>query len=62
MPSVGPGPAPTTAAPRSFLHAIAVALLKLGMATGFVEQRHPGFAKDIEEKRQRVLAALIPKH
>lgn len=40
----------------------AVALLKLGMATGFVEQRHPGFAKDIEEKRQRVLAALIPKH
>ena len=27
-------------------------------ATGFVEQRHPGFAKDIEEKRQRVLAAL----
>ncbi|MGH8617976.1 MAG: hypothetical protein ACREUW_09810 [Burkholderiales bacterium] len=40
----------------------AVALLKLGMATGFVEQRHPGFAKDIEDKRQRVLAALIPKH
>lgn len=40
----------------------AVALLKIGMATGFVEQRHPGFAKDIEEKRQRVLAALIPKH
>jgi hypothetical protein len=41
---------------------IAVALLKLGMATGFVEQRHPGFAKDVEEKRQRVIAALIPKH
>lgn len=40
----------------------AVALLKIGMATGFVEQRHPGFARDIEEKRQRVLAALIPKH
>ena len=40
----------------------AVALLKLGMATGFVEQRHPGFAQDIEDKRQRVLAALIPKH
>lgn len=36
----------------------AVALLKLGLATGFVEQRHPGFAKDIEEKRQRVIAAL----
>jgi len=36
----------------------AVALLKLGLATGFVEQRHPGFAKDIEEKRQRVIDAL----
>ena len=45
----------------------AVALLKLGFATGFVEQRHPGFAKEIEEKRQRVIAALVkeqeqPKH
>lgn len=37
----------------------AVAFLKLGMATGFVEQRHPGFAKEIEEKRQRVIAALV---
>ena len=36
----------------------AVALLKLGLATGFVEQRYPGFARDIEEKRQRVIAAL----
>ena len=36
----------------------AVALLKLGLATGFVEQRHPGFAKDVEEKRQRVITAL----
>ena len=36
----------------------AVALLKLGLATGFVEQRHPGFARDIEEKRQRVIRAL----
>ena len=36
----------------------AVALLKLGLATGFVEQRNPGFAKDVEEKRQRVIAAL----
>ena len=27
----------------------AVALLKLGLATGFVEQRHPGFAKAVEE-------------
>jgi hypothetical protein len=36
----------------------AVALLKLGLATGFVEQKYPGFAKDVEEKRQRVIAAL----
>src|SRR5690349_18402663 len=36
----------------------AVALLKLGLATGFVEQRYPGFAKDVEDKRQRVIAAL----
>jgi hypothetical protein len=41
---------------------VAVALLKLGLATGFVEQRHPGFAKDVEEKRQRVIAALTQKH
>jgi hypothetical protein len=40
----------------------AVALLKLGLATGFVEQRHPGFAKEVEEKRQRVIAALTQKH
>ena len=37
---------------------LAVALLKIGLATGFVEQRYPGFAKEIEVKRQRVLAAL----
>lgn len=36
----------------------AVAFLKLGLATGFVEQRNPGFARDVEEKRQRVIAAL----
>ena len=36
----------------------AVALLKLGLATGFVEQRYPGFAKEVEAKRQRVIAAL----
>lgn len=36
----------------------AVALLKIGLATGFVEQRYPGFAKEIEIKRQRVIAAL----
>jgi len=40
----------------------AVALLKLGLATGFVEQKHPGFAKEVEAKRQRVIAALTQKH
>ena len=46
----------------------AVALLKLGLATGFVEQRYPGFAREIEVKRQRVIEALTkeqqeqPKH
>jgi hypothetical protein len=40
----------------------AVAMLKLGMATSFIEQKHPGFAKDVEEKRQRVLSALMPRH
>lgn len=37
---------------------LAVALLKIGLATGFVEQRYPGFAREIEVKRQRVIAAL----
>jgi len=40
----------------------AVALLKLGLATSFVDGKHPGFAKDVEEKRQRVLSALMPRH
>ena len=40
----------------------AVALLKLGLATSFAEQKYPGFSKDVEEKRQRVLSALIPRH
>ena len=40
----------------------AVAFLKLGLATGFVEQKHPGFARDVEDKRQRVIAALTQKH
>ncbi len=41
---------------------IAVALLKLGLATSFADQKYPGFAKDVEEKRQRVLSALMPRH
>ena len=40
----------------------AVTLLKLGLATSFVEQKYPGFAQDVEEKRQRVLSAMMPKH
>lgn len=36
----------------------AVALLKLGLGIGLVEQKHPGFAREVEEKRQRVIAAL----
>ena len=42
--------------------AFAVALLKLGLATSFIEQKHPGFSRDVEDKRQRVLSALMPKH
>ncbi|MBM3342517.1 MAG: hypothetical protein FJY56_10475 [Betaproteobacteria bacterium] len=37
----------------------AVAFLKIGHAIGFVEQKYPGFAMDVEAKRQRVLAALM---
>ena len=40
----------------------AVALLKLGLATSFVDSKHSGFARDVEEKRQRVLSALMPRH
>lgn len=36
----------------------AVTLIKLGMATGLVEQKHPGFAREVEVKRQRVIEAL----
>lgn len=36
----------------------AVALLKLGLGIGLVEQKHPGFAGEVEEKRQRVITAL----
>jgi len=40
----------------------AVALLTLGLTTSFIESKHPGFARDVEEKRQRVLTALMPRH
>lgn len=36
----------------------AVALLKLGLGIGLVEQKNPGFAKEVEVKRQRVITAL----
>jgi|GEM_PF-513302 len=37
---------------------IAVAFLKLGMATGLAEQKHAGFAKDVEAKRQHIINVL----
>ncbi len=46
----------------------AVALLKLGLGIGLIEQKLPGFAREVEEKRQRVITALqqeqqqAPKH
>ena len=41
-----------------FSACLAVSLLKIGLVTGFVEQKYPGFAKEIETKRQRVITAL----
>ena len=41
-----------------FSACLAVSLLKIGLATGFIEQKYPGFAKEIEVKRQRVITAL----
>jgi len=40
----------------------AVALLKLDLASNFVEQHHPGFIKEVNAAKQRVIAALTPKH
>ncbi len=36
----------------------AVAFLKLGLGIGLVERNHPGFAREVEAKRQRVITAL----
>ena len=41
---------------------MAVALLKVSLAMHFVEQQHPGFGKDVEEKRQRVMQAMQSWH
>jgi hypothetical protein len=41
---------------------LAVAVLKVSLAIHFVEQQNPGFAKDVEEKRQRVMQAMQDWH
>ena len=41
---------------------LAVALLKLDLASNFIEQHQPGFIKEINAAKQRVMAALTPKH
>jgi hypothetical protein len=41
---------------------LAVAVLKVSLAIHFVDQQHPGFAKDVEEKRQRVMKAMQDWH
>jgi hypothetical protein len=41
---------------------LAVALLKLDLASNFVEQHQPGFINEINAAKQRVMAALTPRH
>jgi hypothetical protein len=41
---------------------LAVALLKIDLASNFIEQHKPGFIKEINEAKQRVMSALTPKH
>jgi hypothetical protein len=41
---------------------IAVALLKLDLASNFVEQHHAGFIKEVNAAKQRVITALSTKH
>jgi hypothetical protein len=41
---------------------LAVALLKLDLASNFIEQHKPGFIKEVNAAKQRVIAALTPKH
>lgn len=41
---------------------LAVALLKIDLASNFIEQHKPGFIKEINDAKQRVMAALTPKH
>jgi hypothetical protein len=41
---------------------LAVVLYKLDLAANFIEQHQPGFLKEIGEAKQRVIAAMTPKH
>jgi len=41
---------------------LAVALLKLDLASNFIEQHQPGFIKEVNAAKQRVMAALVPRH
>ena len=41
---------------------IAVALLKLDLASNFVEQHNPCFIKEVNAAKQRVITALTTKH
>ena len=41
---------------------LAVALLKLDLASNFIEQHQPGFVKEVNAAKQRVIAALTPRH
>jgi hypothetical protein len=41
---------------------LAVALLKLDLASNFIEQHQPGFIKEVNAAKQRVISALTPKH
>lgn len=41
---------------------MAVAMLKVGLAMHFCEQRHPGFSAEVETKRQRVMSAMTNWH
>lgn len=41
---------------------LAIALLKLDLASNFIEQHQPGFIKEVNAAKQRVMAAMVPRH
>jgi len=41
---------------------LAVALLKLDLASNFIEQHQPGFIKEVNAAKSRVISALTPIH